>query len=238
MGEFIAKIDSALKRFTHDAYENHKSLWSLESVPQLGKFLYAVEDPKKQTIVKEVLSEFNAHVLARADQFAKGVIHGDCNEHNIVVTKTSPESDEFRVTGVIDFGDTCKTLYVFELAITIAYMLLQSCELETAGFVIAGYQELRPIPDNERHVLKVLGQFKPKHTPKNNFFCYNFDFLLWIELCSSSFMPEFSARCLHPYTRSGKWLSTQHTGERMENAEIGLGSAKERTRRYMVLNCW
>lgn len=170
VGEFIAKIDSALKRFTHDAYENHKSLWSLESVPQLGKFLYAVEDPKKQTIVKEVLSEFNAHVLARADQFAKGVIHGDCNEHNIVVTKTSPESDEFRVTGVIDFGDTCKTLYVFELAITIAYMLLQSCELETAGFVIAGYQELRPIPDNERHVLKVLGQFKPKHTPKNNCF--------------------------------------------------------------------
>lgn len=155
VGEFIAKIDSALKRFTHDAYENHKSIWSLESLPQLSKFLYAIDDPKKQGIVKEVLDEFNAKVLARADQFAKGVIHGDCNEHNIVVTKIAPESDEFRVTGIIDFGDTCKTLYVFELAITIAYMLLQSCELETAGYVIAGYQELRPIPHNERNVLKV-----------------------------------------------------------------------------------
>lgn len=159
VGEFVARIDSALKRFQHDAYENHKSLWMLESVPQLTKFLYAVSDPQHQALVQQVLNEFHEKVLAYSNEFAKGFIHGDCNEHNIVVAKVSPESDEFRVNGIIDFGDTCYTLYVYELAITIAYMILQSCELETAGYVIAGYQQLRIIPDNEKEVLKVFSNW-------------------------------------------------------------------------------
>lgn len=156
VGEFVARIDSALKRFQHDAYENHKSLWMLESAQQLTKFLYAVSDPERQALVQQVLNEFNEKVLTQSDDFAKGVIHGDCNEHNIVVAKVSPDSDEFRVNGIIDFGDTCYSLYVFELAITIAYMILQSCELETAGYVIAGYEQLRIIPNNEKEVLKVF----------------------------------------------------------------------------------
>lgn len=159
VGEFTAKIDLALKRFTHDAYQSHRSLWMLESLPQLSKFLYAVGDTKRQTLVQEVMNEFNEHVLSHIDEFGKGVIHGDFNESNIVVTKPTPDSDEFRVTGVIDFGDTCYSLYVFELAITIAYMLLQSSELATAGYVIAGYQEIRIIPENERKVLKVSEPF-------------------------------------------------------------------------------
>lgn len=156
VGEFIARIDSALKRFQHDAYDNHKSLWMLESLPQLTKFLYAVKDEKRQAMVKDVLKQFNENVLDHLNKFAKGVIHGDCNEHNLVVSKISPESDEFRVTGVIDFGDTSYSLYVFELAISIAYMIIQSGELKTAGYVIAGYEEVRPIPQNERNVLRVI----------------------------------------------------------------------------------
>lgn len=155
VGEFVAKIDSALKRFTHDAYENHRTIWMLESVPQLSKFLYALDDPKNKALCEDILNQFNEKVLAHYDKFAKGVIHNDCNDHNIVVTKKSPESEEFRVSGIIDFGDTCYSLYVFELAISIAYMILQSCELETAGYVIAGYQQVRHIPERERDVLKV-----------------------------------------------------------------------------------
>lgn len=155
VGEFVAKIDSALKRFTHDALDNHRSLWMLDSLPQLTKFLYAVPDAKHQALVKEVLNEFNESVLAHTQDFAKGVIHGDCNENNIVVNNISPGSEEFRVTGIIDFGDTCYAFYVFELAITLAYMLITSGELHTGGYVIAGYQQIRLIPSNERKVLKV-----------------------------------------------------------------------------------
>lgn len=155
VGEFIGQIDLALKRFEHEAYDNHKSLWMLDAVPELSKFLYAINEPNKQQLVQQIMNEFNCMVLRHKNKFAKGVIHGDFNEHNIVVTKIAPDSNEYRVSGIIDFGDTCYSLYIFELAIAIAYMLLQTCELDTAGYVIAGYQEFRHIQENERNVLKV-----------------------------------------------------------------------------------
>lgn len=156
VGEFIARIDTALKHFTHDAYENFKSLWMLESASQLPKYLYAVSDTQRHTLVQQVLEAFNQNIMNCKERFAHGVIHGDFNENNIIVTKTAPDSNEFRVSGVIDFGDTCRTLYVFELGTTIAYMLIQSTELDTAGYIIAGYQKFRVIPEIERKVLKVI----------------------------------------------------------------------------------
>lgn len=56
---------------------------------------------------------------------------------------------------LVDFGDTSYSYYVFELAIAMAYMLLQSKELLTGGLVIAGYSMMRNIPEDERKVLKV-----------------------------------------------------------------------------------
>lgn len=155
VGEFIARIDTALKHFTHEAYDVYKSLWMLESATQLPKYLFAVEDVKRQALVQQVLDVFNTTVINCKQRYAHGVIHGDFNDRNIIVTKVAADSNEFRVSGVIDFGDTCHSLYVFELGISIAYMLLQSNELNTAGYIIAGYQEYRLIPDIERQVLKV-----------------------------------------------------------------------------------
>lgn len=155
VGEFVARFDAALKHFTHDAYDNCKSVWMLESMWMLPKYLYVVEDAKRQALVQQVVDAFTTTVMDCKQRYAHGVIHGDFNEHNIIVTKVSAESNEFRVSGIIDFGDTCHTLYVLELGTTIAYMLMQSSELDTAGYIIAGYQEHRLIPGIERKVLKV-----------------------------------------------------------------------------------
>lgn len=247
-GEFVAKIDSALKRFTHDALENNKSVWQVEELPQLTKFLYAVNDPQRQALVQKVMAEFKSNVLDHYSEFARGVIHGDCNEHNIVVTKDSPTSDEFRVSGIIDFGDSSKTLYVFELAITLSYMLLQSCtserscELETAGYVIAGYQQIRLIPQHERSVLKVnLMQsicilFSLRILQINVWFYFSFSLsffwlvmwhLSWVEqhidMHSCTIVSKLSAWLLQPHIGPGQWLYLEFTGERMENFESNLG---------------
>lgn len=55
----------------------------------------------------------------------------------------------------LDFGDTSYSYYVFELAIAMAYMIIESKELSTGGLVIAGYGMIRSIPEHERKVLKV-----------------------------------------------------------------------------------
>lgn len=154
VGELAARIDCALKRFVHDAYDSNKSVWMLAQLPELKKFLYAVDDSGRQALVQEVLDEFQQIVLNRMDKLEKGIIHGDFNEHNIIVSN-SDDASEYRVHGLIDFGDTQYSLYIFELAVAIAYMLLQSNDLETAGYTIAGYEMVRPIPQKERKILKV-----------------------------------------------------------------------------------
>lgn len=80
VGEFVARLDNALKYFQHDAYKRHKTLWMLESVPKLKDFLSAVKDEEKRGIVEDVIAAFEKNVLANIDQFNKGIIHGDFNE--------------------------------------------------------------------------------------------------------------------------------------------------------------
>lgn len=158
VGEFIAKFDLALKNFKHEAYETYKTLWSLEAFPNLKEFLYAVKEVERRDLVEQVIAAYQTQVLVNLSQFARGIIHGDFNEQNIVVNK-SEIPNEFKVTGVIDFGDTSYSYYVFELAIAIAYMVLQSEDIETGGLVIAGYGMIRAIPEHEMKVLKVKSTF-------------------------------------------------------------------------------
>jgi len=141
--------------------------------------LSAVKDEEKRGIVEDVLAAFDKNILANIDTFAKGIIHGDFNEQNILVTETA-KGNEFKVSGVIDFGDTSLSYYVFELAIAMAYMMIESKELSTGGLVIAGYGMIRNIPENERKVLKVcvaarlcqslvLGAYSHSLDPENSY---------------------------------------------------------------------
>lgn len=153
VGELAGRIDCALKRFKHEAYDTHRSVWMLDQLPEMKKFLYAVQDVDKQTLVQQIIDEFQWNVLNQLNKFDKGIIHGDFNEHNVIVSKAN-HSSEYRVAGLIDFGDASYSPYIFELAVTIAYMILQSDDLETAGYIIAGYEMVRPIPPIERKALK------------------------------------------------------------------------------------
>ncbi|XP_055682174.1 hydroxylysine kinase [Lutzomyia longipalpis] len=155
-GLFVAKFDRAIKHFTHDAYKTHKSLWMLDCVPKLEEFSYALKDISKQEIVEEVIAEFKTKVMNHYDKFDKGVIHGDFNEHNFLVNKcTSTDQKEYVISGILDFGDTCYSLYIFELAIAMAYMMLQTGQLETGGYFLAGYESIRLVPQHEFDVLRV-----------------------------------------------------------------------------------
>ena len=62
-----------------------------------------------------------------------GIIHGDFNEQNILCNKDV--TGEWYVCAVLDFGDAHYSAYVFELAITMCYMMMQSCLLYTSRCV-------------------------------------------------------------------------------------------------------
>jgi Ser/Thr protein kinase RdoA (MazF antagonist) len=79
-----------------------------------------------------------------------GVIHGDANDHNVLV-------DRGRMSGLLDFGDSVYSATVCELAIAIAYAILHEGEpLRAAAHVVRGYHRYNALTEAEQRVLYPL----------------------------------------------------------------------------------
>uniref|UniRef100_A0A182J1S5 Hydroxylysine kinase n=2 Tax=Anopheles atroparvus TaxID=41427 RepID=A0A182J1S5_ANOAO len=154
-GQFIARIDSALKSVDKEMIINRQSIWMLENFPKLKDFLYVVKDEHHKDIIEQVLNAFQRRIVPNLYELEQGIIYGDFNEHNIIVNKKASNSKEYEITGIIDFGDVCYSRYVFELAIAMTYMILESNDLDTGGLVMAGYSMIRLIPQHEKDLLRV-----------------------------------------------------------------------------------
>ncbi|XP_063919530.1 hydroxylysine kinase [Zophobas morio] len=176
-GKYVASLDEALQNFHHPAYDNHKTVWHLESVPQLSQFLYAVSDTNRKKIVEEVIEEFSKRVLPMGPNMKRGMIHGDFNEQNILVEE---KDGVWCIKGVLDFGDSHLACYIYELAVTMTYMMIQGKSLDVGGHVLAGYSSVREIPLEEFKLLKVciagrlcqslvLGAYSSLQDPDNSY---------------------------------------------------------------------
>lgn len=125
----------------------------LTSVPNLKEFVHVVNEAQRG-MVEDIIEDFEKKVLENYEEFPKQIIHGDFNEQNILVGK-APGNEFYQVTGFLDYGDTQKSCLLFEISIALTYMLLQTGEIETGGFFLAGYRMVRLIPENEMKLIKV-----------------------------------------------------------------------------------
>ena len=98
------------------------------------------------------------------------MIHGDFNEQNILVRPLQnqdhiPEQDQdYEQHGIIDFGDACYSYILFDLAVCMMYMMVESKivnPLLVGGYVLAGYSEHIQLNDTEKELLKtcIAGRF-------------------------------------------------------------------------------
>ncbi|KAM7351750.1 hydroxylysine kinase isoform 1-T3 [Cochliomyia hominivorax] len=152
-GEYLAKIVKALKNFQHEAYNTHKSTWQLQSVPSLNEFLYVLQDHSRKEIIEEVIHSFETKVLSQLNTFETQIIHGDFNEQNIIV-EPAGEGNNYKVKGIIDFGDTSKSPVLFEVGIALTYMMLQAKSLESGGIFLAGFESIYPLTSDIKQYLK------------------------------------------------------------------------------------
>ena len=87
--------------------------------------------------------------------FFLGIIHGDFNEQNLLVQER--ENDEYHVTGILDFGDAAYSFYVFEIAIDMIYLILESDILDplvAGGYTLAGFLSEFDLCETDLNVLK------------------------------------------------------------------------------------
>ncbi|XP_078055947.1 hydroxylysine kinase-like [Mustelus asterias] len=109
---------------------------------------------------------FDFGIRGRIRCFAPGIIHGDCNEYNILLEPLDPSAEdadqrstqpEFQISAILDFGDMNYGCFVYELVISITYLMVVSEDpIGVGGHVIAGFESVLPLTEEERDALFLL----------------------------------------------------------------------------------
>ena len=147
-----------LQNFTLRSNLTFQSKWYLQNAPILLKYINLVNNLSHRKIVQNVIEEFISKVLSQQNSFERGVIHGDINPHNILMSQN--EEGKWDVAAILDLGDSHFSNYFFELAITITYMMLE-CKRHNldiiigAGHVLAGFLNIWPDFNINYNLLKV-----------------------------------------------------------------------------------
>jgi Ser/Thr protein kinase RdoA (MazF antagonist) len=145
LGACAAQVDLALRGFTHPAM--HRVLqWDLRHADLARDKAVLLPDPWRQWAV-DAFAEWERVEWPR---LRTGVIHGDVNDHNVLV-------DGSGVAGLLDFGDMVHSAVVCELAVALAYGILHHPEpLAAAACVIRGYHRENPLTEPEQRALMPL----------------------------------------------------------------------------------
>jgi 4-aminobutyrate aminotransferase-like enzyme/Ser/Thr protein kinase RdoA (MazF antagonist) len=151
-GRFIGSISESLDDFDHPA-THREFYWDLQRARStLRQFKEHISDPEKQTLVEYFVNLYETQVVPRMDELRTSVIHNDANDNNIIVN--NPHSNDDRTFGILDFGDIVYSHTINELAIAIAYALLDNTDpIGIAQKIISGYHSVFPISELELELL-------------------------------------------------------------------------------------
>lgn len=147
LGSFMGRVSAALQGFGHPAAHRPGFLWNLDDAAALEPWVADIADEADRAMVAGVFARHRREVVPRLAGLRAAVVHGDANDWNVLV-------DGGAVSGLIDFGDMAWARQVNELAVTLAYALLDVTDVVAAATeVIAGYTAEFPLTEGELHVL-------------------------------------------------------------------------------------
>ena len=151
LGEKAAKVTEAFKDFNNQVAERNAnwdladSSWTLNHIDLFSE--------KEKELVSHFQQRFS-EIQTDYNKLPKSVIHGDLNDYNIIV------SDDLitpKIKGFIDFGDAVYTQVINDLAILLAYAIMDTPDpLEAALDVIKGYNRFYKITEKELDCLYSL----------------------------------------------------------------------------------
>ncbi|XP_051012434.1 hydroxylysine kinase [Acomys russatus] len=162
IGRLAARLDKTLEEFHHpklNLLRRENFIWNLKNVPLLEKYMGALSQSRNREIIEQVVQLFKEEVMTKLSHFRECINHGDLNDHNILVDLSKAASGDavYHVSGILDFGDMSYGYYVFEAAITIMYMMIESTNpMQVGGHVLAGFESVIPLTPEERSTLFLL----------------------------------------------------------------------------------
>ncbi|AFL81115.1 4-aminobutyrate aminotransferase family protein [Aequorivita sublithincola DSM 14238] len=151
LGEAAGSLTTALKDFEHPAAHRNldwdlaNSTWTSEHI---NRFL-----GKAKEIVQHFQNRFE-EIQTTYKNLPKSIVHNDLNDYNILV---SDDLSNPKVSGLIDFGDSVFTQTINDLAIVLAYAIMDLPDpLSAALEVVKGYNKNYKISENELKCLYIL----------------------------------------------------------------------------------
>ena len=148
LGRALAQMDAALAEFSNPTA--HRSFyWDLRNAAMARESIGLLPGSRRP-LVERFFAELEKINWSRL-RFS--VIHNDANDYNILVN----EPPEQRVTAILDYGDMVHTATVCELAIALAYAMLDKRDpIGAAAQVVAAYHETYPLTEPEIDALYTL----------------------------------------------------------------------------------
>jgi len=117
LGRTVGQLSRALEGFSHPGMSRFCE-WDLKNALRLRDLLNAL-GAEQRKMIEWILDHFEASLAPRLEELPTGVVHGDVNNDNVLVSGEE-------VVGVIDFGDAVHSARVFDVAIAIGYAMLGS----------------------------------------------------------------------------------------------------------------
>jgi len=149
-GQLLGALDKILLDFSHPVLHRYWH-WDLKNLPDIRPLARYITNPAKRRLVEYYLLQFETEVLSKSYLLRKSLIHNDANDNNILVHQD--DSDPV-VDGIIDFGDMVYSHTIFDLAVALAYIMLNTKDpLSRAVPVVEAYHQVFPLDKIEINVL-------------------------------------------------------------------------------------
>jgi 4-aminobutyrate aminotransferase-like enzyme len=148
LGKAVAQLGKALRGFCHPA-ARHELLWDLQQAPRMRAYTSTIQGKADRQRVERVLDDFIANVLPGLAHLRGQIIHHDANGDNVVVSPDAPTE----IAGIIDFGDMIHSALAADPAVTAADLLMGGDIVEPMCELVAGYDTVLPLEDEEIDVL-------------------------------------------------------------------------------------
>ena len=148
-GQHLGILTKHLWPFDHVAF--HRDFhWDLANGMKIIESHARLLQNELRKQVEECADLFSKSLVPLLSKLPRSVIHGDANDYNVIV-----END--LVVGLVDFGDMIHSYTVGELAVGIAYIVLDKADpLPHAKAIASGYASEWSLDENELDALWYL----------------------------------------------------------------------------------
>ena len=147
LGKRVAQLNIALQDFDHPSFRR-KFDWNLAIADRvISQHISKIKSKSLRAIIEKLLGEYESNISPYVDVLKKSVIHNDANDGNVIVSNGHEDPS---VVGIIDFGDMVYSYSIADLAVAIAYAVLEHPNpLAAAACVVRGYSMVSELEEGE-----------------------------------------------------------------------------------------